>query len=96
MPSHSDSSIAIARRFVCSRFNRPSRFAFAMLALGSAALITACSSVSPTAALPMSCDDGIKSAFRPDALTRVEAAIFFLYTMAPPCRRRWAANSPHR
>lgn len=54
-----------------------SRSSLALLALGSAALITACSSISPTAALPMACDDGIKSAFKPDALTSVVAVQSF-------------------
>jgi hypothetical protein len=45
------------------------------LAIGwsSAALVVACSSTAPLAAQPLACDDGIKTAFKPDASTSVVA-----------------------
>jgi Tannase and feruloyl esterase len=43
------------------------------MALVSAALMSGCGSVVPSAARPMGCDDGIKTAFKPDADTTVVA-----------------------
>jgi hypothetical protein len=39
--------------------------------LASASLLTACGSMTPQAARPLACDDGIKAAFKPDPLTTV-------------------------
>ena len=41
--------------------------------LAGAALLTACANMAPQATGPLSCDDGIKTAFKPDALTTVVA-----------------------
>lgn len=48
------------------------------LAVGAAALLSACGSVSPAAmAPPPGCDDGLKTAFKPDPLTTVVAVQSF-------------------
>ena len=43
------------------------------MAIGSAALVAACNSVVPAPVSPLSCDDSIKTAFKPDADTTVVA-----------------------
>jgi hypothetical protein len=41
--------------------------------IGAALLLAACGHLTPALADPLSCDDGIKAAFRPDADTSVVA-----------------------
>ena len=43
------------------------------IGLSAGALLVACSSTAPMATQPLACDDGIKTAFRPDANTTVVA-----------------------
>jgi pimeloyl-ACP methyl ester carboxylesterase len=46
-----------------------------LVAFGFVSLLAACNSISPSASLPLSCDDGLKAAFKPDAMTSVVAVL---------------------
>ncbi|HEY6354605.1 MAG TPA: tannase/feruloyl esterase family alpha/beta hydrolase [Burkholderiaceae bacterium] len=66
-------SIESCRARVIPVMSRPMRRLTWAIGVSSAALLAACSSTNPMAAQPLGCDDGIKTAFKPDGSTTVIA-----------------------